>query len=394
MTVYKVLLDHKDLGCNVFTSTKEEPQFDFNTPHILNLISAREKHETEVFTKFHRCACADSNQNCRIQTGIEFLSRLSKKVIERKLNKFQALFGKILAYKGKTGVSIIDEFPVVPTKATNQFDNHYSLEFRFFEWSCEMNGKLSVEEVQAKFDGPFWARIFGVKSATKAVSSSCDTDGMIVIFDLDTNMAELKIKELLDNQIHEIGSPLNYDGYLDYQILSKNIKETAVDMLQPETTTPEIISKPTETLSSTSKNFAELIKFEEQKENQEFDWEELSDRQMVNELALCIEYTNDILDPLQNKLLENIVDKYHETGLLPVEVRGQIVIFVNRHCRAGRSASSSSEETPIDLSGIWGYGCWCSFGSEILRGGGQPVNRFDEICRDMTLCLRCAKIDA
>ena len=307
LTNYKVVLDHKDWGCNVFSKTEEEPLFDFNTPHILNLISAREKHEREIFTKFHRCACDDSNQNCRFQTGIEFFSHFSKKVIERKLNKFQALFGKILAYDGETVFSIINEFPVWSSRATHQFDNQYSMGLRFFDWSCEMNGKLLVEEVQAIFDKPFWTRIFDENSVTVAVSSSCGTDGLIVIFDLETNMTEHKLKEILDNRIHEISSLFNYDGYSDYQILSKITKETAVDMIEPENTTPVIISKPIETLSSTNKNFAEHIKYEEEKESHDdFDWEDLSDRQMINELAVCMEHAYDILDPFsifQNDLV-------------------------------------------------------------------------------------------
>ena len=94
---------------------------------------------------------------------------------------------------------------------------------------------------------PFWTSIFGENSVTVA-SSSCDTDGLIIIFDLHTNMTEHKLKEMLDNQINKIGLPFNYDGYSDYQILSKNIKETAANMLQSETTMPQIISKPIENL--------------------------------------------------------------------------------------------------------------------------------------------------
>ena len=142
---------------------------------------------------------------------------MSHKVIDRKLNKFHSLFGNILAYDGKTETSILTEFPVWSTKATNQYDNQYSIEFRFFEWSCKTNGKLSVEEVQARFDGSVLTRIFGENSVTVAVSSSCDTDGLIVIFDLDTDMTELRLKQLFDNRIHKIGFPFDYDGYLDYQ---------------------------------------------------------------------------------------------------------------------------------------------------------------------------------
>lgn len=48
----------------------------------------------------------------------------------------------------------------------------------------------------------------------------------------------------------------------------------------------------------------------------------------------------------------------------------------------------------MGLDGIWNYGCWCNFGDDLTEGFGAPVNRFDEICRDYQLCLRCAKWDA
>jgi len=46
------------------------------------------------------------------------------------------------------------------------------------------------------------------------------------------------------------------------------------------------------------------------------------------------------------------------------------------------------------LTPIWGFGCWCNFGFSLMAGSGQPVHRADEICRDLQLCLRCAKMDA
>ena len=48
----------------------------------------------------------------------------------------------------------------------------------------------------------------------------------------------------------------------------------------------------------------------------------------------------------------------------------------------------------MGLDGIWNYGCWCNFGSDLTTGSGHPVNKFDEICRNYQLCLRCAKYDA
>jgi len=47
----------------------------------------------------------------------------------------------------------------------------------------------------------------------------------------------------------------------------------------------------------------------------------------------------------------------------------------------------------LSLSGIWEYGCWCSFGPQLLNGGGTPVSPHDEFCMSMTKCLRCAEAD-
>ena len=46
-----------------------------------------------------------------------------------------------------------------------------------------------------------------------------------------------------------------------------------------------------------------------------------------------------------------------------------------------------------DLSGINGYGCWCNFGDNLMKGEGSTVNELDSICRKYQLCLRCAKYD-
>ena len=51
-------------------------------------------------------------------------------------------------------------------------------------------------------------------------------------------------------------------------------------------------------------------------------------------------------------------------------------------------------DIPITLKGIWGYGCWCNFGSSLLQGRGTPVDAHDAVCRDMQLCLRCAEMDS
>lgn len=55
--------------------------------------------------------------------------------------------------------------------------------------------------------------------------------------------------------------------------------------------------------------------------------------------------------------------------------------------------NEGSCQVPITLSGIWGYGCWCNFGYNLLEGQGKPVNEYDNICKKMQMCLRCSRLD-
>jgi len=47
----------------------------------------------------------------------------------------------------------------------------------------------------------------------------------------------------------------------------------------------------------------------------------------------------------------------------------------------------------FDLSKIMGYGCWCNFQEDLAVGSGQPVDKYDELCRSFQLCMRCARWD-
>jgi len=59
----------------------------------------------------------------------------------------------------------------------------------------------------------------------------------------------------------------------------------------------------------------------------------------------------------------------------------------------GSTNDKNSYAVPIPLQAIWGYGCWCHFGEDLLQGQGTPVNTLDQFCKDMQLCLRCAVMD-
>jgi len=50
-------------------------------------------------------------------------------------------------------------------------------------------------------------------------------------------------------------------------------------------------------------------------------------------------------------------------------------------------------QVPLSLRGVWGYGCWCNFGVDLMKGKGPTVNAHDSACERMQQCLRCARID-
>lgn len=61
---------------------------------------------------------------------------------------------------------------------------------------------------------------------------------------------------------------------------------------------------------------------------------------------------------------------------------------------AGLNCQEDDCVVPMTLTGIWGYGCWCNFGSNLTEGKYKPVNEYDQACKNMQSCLRCAQMDA
>lgn len=61
-----------------------------------------------------------------------------------------------------------------------------------------------------------------------------------------------------------------------------------------------------------------------------------------------------------------------------------------------RAVNCPSSGCTIDnfFDPITNYGCWCNLGSTITQGRGQPRDGFDTKCRDLQLCLRCARHDS
>jgi len=96
-------------------------------------------------------------------------------------------------------------------------------------------------------------------------------------------------------------------------------------------------------------------------------------------------------------LIAGLADKIKESDEIPVGLLdtlekanpqvGSLRSINRNYCENGVC------KVPVSLRGLWGYGCWCNFGEGLLKGSGLPVNKFDEICKSLTLCTRCAARD-
>merc|ERR1712004_111666 len=78
---------------------------------------------------------------------------------------------------------------------------------------------------------------------------------------------------------------------------------------------------------------------------------------------------------------------------LPQNQRDRVETAVTRSSNCPEPTGCN---TAWDLTGIWGYGCWCNLDAEngeLTTGSGTPVNEFDAVCQKLQLCLRCAKFD-
>jgi hypothetical protein len=49
----------------------------------------------------------------------------------------------------------------------------------------------------------------------------------------------------------------------------------------------------------------------------------------------------------------------------------------------------------MDMTPLWGYGCWCFFGNlDSTLGRGPPIDAYDALCKELTQCYRCIVHDA
>jgi len=64
--------------------------------------------------------------------------------------------------------------------------------------------------------------------------------------------------------------------------------------------------------------------------------------------------------------------------------------------QTGRTECVEGCETGVlEMSPLFGYGCWCFFGNiDSTLGRGPPIDAFDQVCKDLALCFRCIHHDA
>ena len=104
-----------------------------------------------------------------------------------------------------------------------------------------------------------------------------------------------------------------------------------------------------------------------------------------NRDQLCLPLAWDPNPIVINEYLDNLIA--NALGLVDEET------MVGMDRNLGLGCKGENCVIPQGLNGIWNYGCWCNFGHRLMDGKGEAVNRHDQLCQRMQLCLRCAKMD-
>merc|ERR1711879_322001 len=126
--------------------------------------------------------------------------------------------------------------------------------------------------------------------------------------------------------------------------------------------------------------------------------EDLKDSKILENVGVTAqntEWRGTIALAIERMTNPSLVEEFCENkwNTLPENQRDRVEAAVTRatHCQQPTGCN-----TAWDLSGIWGYGCWCNLDSdngELTTGTGLPVNEFDQVCQKLQLCLRCARFD-
>merc|ERR1712046_272645 len=95
------------------------------------------------------------------------------------------------------------------------------------------------------------------------------------------------------------------------------------------------------------------------------------------------------------KLRNNLVIDFVNRTSLP-----QSILAWNIEAQSSEMLRSCGDSTFgactnfIPFDAVWDYGCFCQFGEDAGTGKGTPQNEIDELCRALTYCYRCVRIDS
>lgn len=95
-------------------------------------------------------------------------------------------------------------------------------------------------------------------------------------------------------------------------------------------------------------------------------------------ISLAAIYVNQTVDSVPEVVSDELFKWYENTLTVSVGMR---------------STCAPDCGSTFDFSEIFEYGCWCNMGDRAGRGGGKPMDAFDEVCKSMTHCYRCAIMD-
>jgi len=120
---------------------------------------------------------------------------------------------------------------------------------------------------------------------------------------------------------------------------------------------------------------------------------------------------SELVDPVQDmetnrnyRLLKSIVQRAREDDdpeRIPSELLQTICIRAHDKIMSGDMRAVNCMTTNpsgnciinIFLAPVASYGCWCYLGDTITEGKGAVQDSLDQLCKDMQLCMRCARMD-
>jgi len=96
---------------------------------------------------------------------------------------------------------------------------------------------------------------------------------------------------------------------------------------------------------------------------------------------------------MSDAMKQKVIEMIKSTGKIPCKMLDAIRSPKALNNLDDYNCDDKECDIAIDLRGIWGYGCWCHFGTKLTNGRGKPVSAHDKACQNMQLCLRCAEMD-